>query len=67
MKNNIKQLRDELNVSQKELSEITGIPVDDIDSIENGQVEPSLVDAHKIKKALNKQYFSEVFFLDGLD
>ncbi len=67
MKNKIKQLRDELNISQNELSETTGISVEDITSIENGQVEPSLVDAHKIKKALNKQYFSEVFFLDDLD
>lgn len=67
MKNKIKQLRDELNVSQTELSESTGISVENLNSIETGKVEPSLIDAHKIKKALNKKYFSEVFFLDDLE
>lgn len=61
MKNNILQLRKELGVTLKQLSQITNIPCEDLKSVENDELEPTLIDAHKITKALGKEFIAEVF------
>lgn len=67
MKNNIQQLRNDLNLSQEQLSEITDISLDELNKIENDQLEPSLIHAHRIKMALKQEFLADVFFLDELD
>lgn len=64
MKNNIKRLRTQLNITQAELSILTDIPIDELDAIESDQVGPSLIDAHKITKALKQEFIASVFELD---
>lgn len=64
MKNNINRLRTQLNITQAELSILTDIPIDELDAIESDQVEPSLIDAHKITKALKQEFIASVFELD---
>lgn len=64
MKNNIKRLRTQLNITQAELSILTDIPIDELDAIESDQVEPSLIYAHKITKALKQEFIASVFELD---
>ena len=64
MKNNIKRLRTQLNITQAELSILTDIPIDELDAIESDQVEPSLIDAYKITKALKQEFIASVFELD---
>jgi len=64
MKNNITQLRKEMNISQDELSRLTGIPITELNAIENNLIEPSLIDAHKITKALKQEFIASVFELE---
>lgn len=67
MKNNIERLMKEMNIDSKELSKITSIPINQLNEIINGQLEPSLIDSHRITKALNQEFIADVFLLDDLD
>ena len=50
----LKELRTNLNYSQKELSELTGLSLRTIQRIENNEVKPSLYSLKVIGKALEK-------------
>jgi len=54
----------EMSISQEELSILTDIPVNELNAIENSQIEPSLIDAHKITRALKQEFIASVFELD---
>ena len=52
MKNNLKQFRNDLNLSQEELANKTGVSRQTINSIEKGKFDPSLSLVFKLLKAL---------------
>ncbi|MBQ8016532.1 MAG: helix-turn-helix domain-containing protein [Methanobrevibacter sp.] len=67
MKNNIAIFRKELGMTQKQLAHAIGMSVEDLNAIENNTLEPTLIDANNIVKALKKEYIAEVFMLKELD
>ena len=52
MKNNLKQFRNDLNLSQEELANKTGVSRQTINSIEKGKFDPSLRLVFKLLKVL---------------
>jgi len=66
MENRIRELRQKNNISQMELSKITGISLEDLIAIENNQIEVTLLDANRITRALNQKFIADVFLLDEL-
>ena len=52
MKNNLKQFRNDLNLSQEELANKTGVSRQTINSIEKGKLDPSLSLVLKLLKVL---------------
>jgi len=66
MENRIRELRQKNNISQMELSKITGISLEDLIAIENNQIEVTLFDANRIARALNQKFIADVFLLDEL-
>ena len=66
MENRIRELRQKYNISQMELSKITGISLEDLIAIENNQIEVTLFDANRITRALNQKFIADVFLLDEL-
>lgn len=64
MRNNIRQLREELNISQEQLASLADISVEELDDIENNRLIPSLIAANNIKKALNEDFLANVFIFD---
>ena len=64
MRNHIKQLRKENNITLNDLSVMSDVPVEELEAIEEGTVEPSLLDAYNIKKALNQEFLADVFVFD---
>ncbi len=64
MMNNIRQLREELNISQEQLASLADISVEELDDIENNRLIPSLIAANNIKKALNEDFLANVFIFD---
>lgn len=67
MKNNIADFRNDLKISQKQLAETVQIPIEDLDAIEKDELEPTLIDACKITRALKKEFIADVFLLNELD
>lgn len=67
MNNNIEQFSEQLGISQDQLAILAGISQDELNDIENGRVEPSLMAAYKITKALKKDFIADVFLMDDLD
>ena len=57
MKNNIKQLRNELKISQKDLAESLNVSRQTINAIETGKFDPSLTLTIKITKSRLHIYF----------
>ncbi|PCF35682.1 hypothetical protein B5C00_01470 [Staphylococcus delphini] len=51
--NNMKELRINKNLKQKELARITGLSTSAISLFENNKSTPSMISAYKIAKALN--------------
>ena len=49
MRNHIKELRKENNITLNDLSVMSDVPVEELEAIEDGTVEPSLLDAYNIK------------------
>ena len=64
MRNNIKQLRKQNNITLNDLSVMSDVPVEELEAIEDGTVEPSLLDAYNIKKALNQEFLADVFVFE---
>jgi len=54
MKNNIKKLRNELKISQKDLAESLNVSRQTINAIETGKFDPSLTLTIKITRFFNK-------------
>ncbi len=64
MRNNIKQLRKQNNITLNDLSVMSDVPVEELEAREEGTVEPSLLDAYNIKKALNQEFLADVFVFE---
>ena len=63
MKNNIKKLRNELKISQKDLAESLNVSRQTINAIETGKFDPSLTLTIKITRFFNKN-LEEVFLME---
>ena len=64
MRNHIKELRKENNITLNDLSVMSDVPIEELEGIEDGTVEPSLLDAYNIKKALNQEFLADVFVFE---
>lgn len=64
MKNKIKELREDLNISQKQLAHLVNISVYDLKDIEDNKLCPSLITAHNIAKTLKKDSIADVFIFE---
>jgi len=62
--NNIRQLREQLDISQEQLASLADISVEELDDIENNRTIPSLITANNIKNALNEDFIANVFIFD---
>lgn len=63
MKNNIKQLRNEMKISQKDLAESLNVSRQTINAIETGKFDPSLTLTIKITRFFNKS-LEEIFLME---
>ncbi len=63
MKNNIKKLRNEMKISQKDLAESLSVSRQTINSIETGKFDPSLTLTIKITRFFNKS-LEEIFIME---
>lgn len=63
LKNNLKKIRTEKNLSQKELAEMVGVSRNTISSIETGQFQPTAKLALILCIALDKK-FEDLFYFD---
>ena len=63
MKNNIKQLRNELKISQKDLAESLNVSRQTVNAIETGKFDPSLTLTIKITRFFNKS-LEEIFLME---
>ncbi len=63
MKNNIKQLRNEMTISQKDLAESLNVSRQTINAIETGKFDPSLTLTIKITRFFNKS-LEEIFIME---
>ena len=63
MKNNIKKLRSELKISQKDLAESLNVSRQTINAIETGKYDPSLTLTIKITRFFNKS-LEEIFIME---
>ena len=63
MKNNIKKLRNEMKISQKDLDESLSVSRQTINSIETGKFDPSLTLTIKIIRFFKKD-IQEIFIFD---
>ena len=62
MTNEIKELRTELGLSQKQLGDLAGMAASDIGALERGERIPGVFNAYIIAQCLGKR-IDEVFFL----
>ena len=63
MKNNIKQLRNEMKISQKDLAESLNVSRQTINAIETGKFDPSLTLTIKITRFFNKS-LEQIFIME---
>ena len=61
LKNNLKEIRTEKKLSQKDLADIVGVSRNTISSIETGQYQPTAKLALTLAIALDKK-FEEIFY-----
>lgn len=61
LKNNLKEIRKEKDISQQELADMVGVSRNTISSLETGQYEPSAKLAYILSIALDKK-FEEIFY-----
>ena len=64
MKNNIKKLRNELKISQKDLAESLNVSRQTINAIETGKFDPSLTLTIKITRFFNKD-LEQIFIIEN--
>ena len=64
MRNHIKQLRKQNNITLNDLSVMSDVPIEELEAIEDGTIEPTLLDAYNIKKALNQEFLADVFVFE---
>ncbi|WP_040978093.1 helix-turn-helix transcriptional regulator [Oceanobacillus jeddahense] len=65
MKNVIKKIRKQSNMTQEKLSKLCGVARQTINSVENDKYDPTLELAFKISRALDKNV-EEVFIYDEI-
>lgn len=63
MKNNIRKLRNEMKISQKDLAESLNVSRQTINAIETGKFDPSLTLTIKITRFFNKN-LEEIFIME---
>ena len=63
MKNNIKKLRNEMKISQKDLAQSLSVSRQTINAIETGKFDPSLTLTIKITRFFNKN-LEEIFLME---
>ena len=63
MKNNIKKLRNEMKISQKDLAESLSVSRQTINAIETGKFDPSLTLTIKLTRFFNKS-LEEIFTME---
>jgi len=63
MKNNIKELRNKLNLTQEELAQRVGVRRETIVFLEQGKYNPSLKLAYDVSRSLGSE-ISKVFIFD---
>jgi putative transcriptional regulator len=63
MKNNIKELRVKLNITQDDLAQLAGVRRETIVFLEQGKYNPSLNLAHSVAKAL-KTTIDDLFYFE---
>ena len=63
MKNNIKQLRNKMKISQKDLAESLNVSRQTINAIETGKFDPSLTLTIKITRFFNKS-LEQIFIME---
>jgi len=63
MKNNIRELRTKLNLTQEELAQRVGVRRETIVFLEQGKYNPSLKLAHDVSQSLGSE-ISKVFIFD---
>ena len=63
MKNNIKQLRNKMKISQKDLAESLNVSRQTINAIETGKFDPSLTLTIRITRFFNKN-LEEIFIME---
>lgn len=63
MKNNVKKLRNEMKISQKDLAESLNVSRQTINAIETGKFDPSLTLTIKITRFFNKS-LEEIFIME---
>jgi putative transcriptional regulator len=61
LKNKLKEIRKEKNISQQELADMVGVSRNTISSLETGQYEPTAKLALILSIALDKE-FEEIFY-----
>ncbi|MCR5228749.1 MAG: helix-turn-helix transcriptional regulator [Solobacterium sp.] len=61
LKNHLKEIRREKNISQQELADMVGVSRNTISSLETGQYEPSAKLAYILSIALDRK-FEEIFY-----
>ncbi|MBG9986374.1 helix-turn-helix transcriptional regulator [Facklamia sp. DSM 111018] len=66
LKNNLKEIRRELQLTQEALSKMVGVSRNTISSIETGQYTPSAKLAYLLCLALEKT-FEEIFYISTRD
>ena len=62
LKNNLKQIRKEMNISQQELADTVGVSRNTISSLETGQYEPTAKLAYILAIALDKKFEGIFYF-----
>ena len=63
MKNKVKQLRENFNLTQQDLAEKVDVSRQTIISLENGKYNPSILLAHKIARTFNLS-IEEIFIFE---
>ena len=61
IKNNLNQIRKEMNISQQELADMVGVSRNTISSLETGQYEPTAKLAYILAIAVDKK-FEDIFY-----
>lgn len=67
MKNRVREIRQEKDMTQQELADAIGVTRQTIASLENGRYSPSIVVAYRITKILGYKIIEEVFIFDEED